>query len=266
MPHILCGARYSKYIDDQPPATIHSMDHSRFARISPFILSEKSIYSKVFKAIDHETGNIVAWNELDISSFKPEEVDSIMKEMELLCSESHERMVNVISFWTETDDKTLIFITEIENDAKYISLHEFVCNTVKTEHLIPVFLVEKICKQLLEGVEHLRSMSSLFITNLHYEFCYLNKSSKNLKIRYFGLISHLIRCHIDGPLTSSVGPLGFKIPKTLSGDSEIKTFFDYCKAILSPSIVGKMLKDPILSGCCRDPCHVVEPVCGISPS
>lgn len=66
-----------------------------------------------YKGQDLERGNLVAWNEIDISKWGAEQRARVLKEVNFLRTLRHPNLIKFFGAWLSDDKTKVIFITEL---------------------------------------------------------------------------------------------------------------------------------------------------------
>jgi WNK lysine deficient protein kinase len=157
----------------------------RYARLNTMLGCGS--FKKVFKAMDREEGNEVAWNVIKISSFEKarNERESFLKEIDLLKSISHPSIIKIYDFWFT--EKNFVFITELMTSG---TLRDYVKKMDKPN----IRVIRKWAKQILEGLVYLHSQVHPIIhRDIKCENIFINGSTCEVKIGDLGIAKKNIR-------------------------------------------------------------------------
>ncbi|ONK59790.1 uncharacterized protein A4U43_C08F10720 [Asparagus officinalis] len=138
---------------------------------------------RVYRAFDQEEGIEVAWNQVKLSSFANDErmLDRLYSEVKLLKSLRHENIISLYKVWTDTNKRTLNFITEVCTSG---NLREY----RKKHRHVSVKALKKWSRQILRGLEYLHDHEPCIIhRDLNCSNVFINGNVGQVKIGDLGL-------------------------------------------------------------------------------
>ena len=152
-------------------------------------------YKVVYRAISHEDGREVAWNELKIpTSAEKEYRKKILQEVELLQTLNHDNIIGIYDSWEDEKNKEVVFITELMTSG---TLKEYLARVGK----VKLKTIKDWCRQILRGLEYLHTHDPPIIhRDIKCDNIFMNGSRGELKIGDLGL-SYVMK---DRPFAASV--------------------------------------------------------------
>ena len=73
----------------------------------------RGAYKVVYKGVDEDTGQEVAWNKISLYNLPKSDRTRIRQEIDLIKNLKHKNIIHFISGWQNKEKKEVIFITEI---------------------------------------------------------------------------------------------------------------------------------------------------------
>ncbi|XP_054776721.1 probable serine/threonine-protein kinase WNK11 [Prosopis cineraria] len=146
---------------------------------------------KVYRAFDQVEGKEVAWNQISLKKFSKDEamIKRLYYEVELLSNLKNEHIIDFHHSWTDTEKKTLNFITEACVSG---CLRDY---RRKHRHL-SIIAVKKWCRQILKGLEYLHLHDPCIIhRDLNCSNIFINGNLGQIKIGDLGLATMVGESH-----------------------------------------------------------------------
>eukprot|EP00457_Paulinella_chromatophora_P001580 gb/GEZN01001582.1/.p1 GENE.gb/GEZN01001582.1/~~gb/GEZN01001582.1/.p1 ORF type:complete len:912 (-),score=92.38 gb/GEZN01001582.1/:171-2906(-) len=141
-------------------------------------------YKKVWLGIQRETGQRVAWNTIELSKLSESQKKKVREETRILSLVKHPYILRFLACWDEPG--------EIEGDA--VKLHfitekceDSLAGQLEKMHPLPMDLVKKYTRQVLEAINYLHSQSPPIVhRDIKLENVLLSADG-NIKLGDFGL-------------------------------------------------------------------------------
>lgn len=181
---------------------------------------------QVYKAIDTETGNVVALKKITLSE-KEGMPSTALREISILRNISHENIINILQIVHHEDMLTIVFEYMEYDLMNYVELHGNI-----------LFLIN----QLISGVHHMHTRNIVHRDLKPHNI--LVNSNGILKIADFGLARSLGAT--DFPYSSEVVTLWYRAPELLLGATNYGCEIDIWS--LGCIIYEMICKKPLLPG------------------
>ncbi|XP_047318688.1 probable serine/threonine-protein kinase WNK11 [Impatiens glandulifera] len=146
---------------------------------------------KVYRAFDQEEGIEVAWNQVKLRNFSQDKstIDRLYSEVNLLRTLNHKNLITLYNVWTDLDNNTFNFITEVcisGNLREYRNKHKHV--SLKA--------LKKWSKQILECLNYLHTHEPCIIhRDLNCSNVFINGNIGQVKIGDLGLAAIVGKSH-----------------------------------------------------------------------
>jgi WNK lysine deficient protein kinase len=156
----------------------------------------KGAFKAVYKGLDVNNGNNVAWNEVNIKSYSKKERERIMYEIKLLRTLKHPNLLAYFGGWMVRESDKIVFVTEIMSSG---TLREFCC-----KYPIPLKQIKRYCRDILECLSYLHSEApakaddaggggdrkpSLIHRDIKCDNIFITAQGKGIKIGDLGLVT-----------------------------------------------------------------------------
>ncbi|RWR71896.1 putative serine/threonine-protein kinase WNK11 [Cinnamomum micranthum f. kanehirae] len=161
----------------------------RYGRYSDMLGS--GAVKKVYRGFDQEEGIEVAWNQVRLRNFSDDGsmIDRLYAEVRLLRSLKHENIIELYNVWTDDENHTLNFITEVCTSG---NLREY----RKKHRHVSLKALKKWSKQILMGLEYLHTHDPCIIhRDLNCSNVFINGNVGQVKIGDLGLAAIVGKSH-----------------------------------------------------------------------
>ena len=167
----------------------------------------------VYRAYDQAEGIEVAWNEIRTSRGNEAATGQIYKEIELLGSLDHPRILRLFHAWIDRPRGVLVFITEFFTNGTVRSYVDEVCRKPTRS------VISKWCKQILEALNYMHTHDPPVIhRDLKCDNLFIDASEGIVKIGDFGLSREMP----TGQAASKLGTPAYTAPEVYSGNYTTK--------------------------------------------
>ncbi|KAK9269386.1 hypothetical protein L1049_001158 [Liquidambar formosana] len=146
---------------------------------------------KVYRAFDQEEGIEVAWNQVKLRKFckDPTIIDRLFSEVRLLKTLRNNNIIALYNVWTDDEDNTLNFITEVCTSG---NLREY----RKKHRHVSTKALKKWSKQILMGLDYLHTHEPCIIhRDLNCSNVLINGNIGQVKIGDLGLAAIVGKSH-----------------------------------------------------------------------
>ncbi|KAJ8642559.1 hypothetical protein MRB53_004307 [Persea americana] len=161
----------------------------RYGRYSDMLGS--GAVKKVYRGFDQEEGIEVAWNQVRLMNFSDDGamIGRLYAEVRLLRSLKHENIIELYNVWTDDENHTLNFITEVCTSG---NLREY----RKKHRHVSLKALKKWSKQILMGLEYLHTHDPCIIhRDLNCSNVFINGNVGQVKIGDLGLAAIVGKSH-----------------------------------------------------------------------
>ncbi|XXG44849.1 hypothetical protein AAC387_Pa02g0091 [Persea americana] len=161
----------------------------RYGRYSDMLGS--GAVKKVYRGFDQEEGIEVAWNQVRLRNFSDDGamIGRLYAEVRLLRSLKHENIIELYNVWTDDENHTLNFITEVCTSG---NLREY----RKKHRHVSLKALKKWSKQILMGLEYLHTHDPCIIhRDLNCSNVFINGNVGQVKIGDLGLAAIVGKSH-----------------------------------------------------------------------
>lgn len=161
----------------------------RYGRYSDLLGS--GAVKKVYRGFDQEEGIEVAWNQVCLRNFSDDRsiIDRLYSEVRLLRTLKHENIIELYNVWTDKENRTLNFITEVCTSG---NLREY----RKKHRHVSLKALKKWSRQILRGLEYLHAHEPCIIhRDLNCSNIFINGNVGQVKIGDLGLAACVERSH-----------------------------------------------------------------------
>ncbi|CAI9294863.1 unnamed protein product [Lactuca saligna] len=161
----------------------------RFGRYSDLLGA--GAVKKVYRGFDQEEGRDVAWNQVKLRSFggDPSVLKRLFSEIKLLQTLENENIIVLYSFWRDTKNSTLNFITEACASG---NLRDY----RKKHRRVSLKALKNWSRQILRGLEYLHNHEPCIIhRDLNCSNIFINGNIGKVKIGDLGLAAVVGKNH-----------------------------------------------------------------------
>ena len=167
----------------------------------------------VYRAYDQMEGMETAWNETRLPARGDVTKEQIWKEIHLLASLDHPRIIRLFNAWVDVPRNTLVFITEFFTNGTIRSYVDEVCRKPTRS------VISKWCKQILEALNYMHTHDPPVIhRDLKCDNLFIDASEGIVKIGDFGLSREIP----DGAAVSKLGTPAYTAPEVYTGSYTTK--------------------------------------------
>ncbi|XP_077229985.1 putative serine/threonine-protein kinase WNK11 [Tasmannia lanceolata] len=161
----------------------------RYGRYSDLLGS--GAMKKVYRGFDQEEGIEIAWNQVWLRKFSEDRpaIDRLYSEVRLLRHLKHDNMIHLYKVWTDEENNTLNFITEVCTSG---NLREY----RKKHRNVSLKALKKWARQILRGLEYLHTHEPCIIhRDLNCSNVFINGNTGQVKIGDLGLAAIVGKSH-----------------------------------------------------------------------
>ncbi|KAF8414221.1 hypothetical protein HHK36_002221 [Tetracentron sinense] len=181
---------------------------------------------KVYRAFDQEEGIEVAWNQVKLRKFCHDQtmMDRLYSEVRLLRTLQDKNIIVLYNVWTEDENNTLNFITEVCTSG---NLREY----RKKHRHVSIKALKKWSRQILKGLEYLHSHEPCIIhRDLNCSNVFMNGNIGEVKIGDLGLAATVGKSHVAH---SVLGTPEFMAPELYDQDyTEMVDIYSFGMCVL----------------------------------
>jgi WNK lysine deficient protein kinase len=166
-------------------------------------------FKLVYRAYDQEEGIEVAWNEIRLGNCREADSTNIQKEIRLLGSLQHSRILRLFTAWIDRTRKVLVFITEFFTNG---TIRSYINDVVRTPSR-PV--IAKWCRQILDALHYMHTHDPAVIhRDLKCDNLFIDAGEVVVKIGDFGLSREIAN---GEEAESKLGTPAYTAPEVYNG-------------------------------------------------
>jgi WNK lysine deficient protein kinase len=163
----------------------------------------------VYRAYDQEEGIEVAWNEIRLGNCREADSNNIQKEIRLLGSLHHPRILGLFTAWIDKTRKVLVFITEFFTNG---TIRSYINDVVRTPSRT---VISKWCSQILDALNYMHTHDPAVIhRDLKCDNLFIDASEGVVKIGDFGLSREIAN---GQEAESKLGTPAYTAPEVYNG-------------------------------------------------
>jgi WNK lysine deficient protein kinase len=163
----------------------------------------------VYRAYDQEEGTEVAWNEIRLGHCREADSAGIQKEIQLLGSLHHPRILRLFTAWIDRTRRVLVFITEFFTNG---TIRSYINDVVRTPSRA---VISKWCRQILDALNYMHTHDPAVIhRDLKCDNLFIDAGEGVVKIGDFGLSREIAN---GEEAESKLGTPAYTAPEVYTG-------------------------------------------------